>query len=212
MNLALLTDNVGRRGTGVNPLRGQNNVQGASDVGALPSTLPGYRDVSDPDDRAAVTEEWGVEPPEKPGRTEVKMTHAFGEEIRAAVVLGENPAITEPDGNNVAAKFDDVDFLVVIDLYETETTRHADVVLPGSAWAETDGTVTNTDRQVLRMRSMTDPPGGARPDLDIVANLGERLTDCSFPADPEAVFEELTRVSPIYAGMTYAGIDDGGQR
>ena len=212
LNLALLTGNLGRCGTGVNPLRGQNNVQGASDVGALPSVLPGYRDVDDPAAREAIAEEWGIEPPAGPGLTEVEMTHAFGDGIRAAVVLGENPAATEPDGTNIAAQFEELDFLVTVDLFETETTQYADVILPGSAWAEKAGTVTNTDRQVLRMRQLTEPPGEARRDLDIVASLGERLADREFPSDPAAVFEELTRVSPIYAGMTYDDVDDGGQR
>ena len=208
LNLALLTGNVGRRGTGVNPLRGQNNVQGASDVGTLPGVLPGYRDVDDPAARAELAEEWGIEPPADPGLTEVEMTHAFGDQVRAAIVLGENPAATEPDGNSVADHFEELEFLVCIDLFETETTQYADVILPGSAWAEKGGTVTNTDRQVLRMRRMTDPPGEARRDLDIVASLGERLADRPFPSDPATVFEELTRVSPIYAGMSYDGIDD----
>ena len=212
LNLALLTGNVGRRGTGVNPLRGQNNVQGASDVGTLPTVLPGYRDVDDPAARAAIAEEWGIEPPADPGLTEVEMTHAFGDQVRAAVVLGENPAAAEPDGNSVAEHFEDLEFLVAIDLFETETTQYADVILPGSAWAEKGGTVTNTDRQVLRMRRMTDPPGEARRDLDIVASLGERLTGHPFPSDPAAVFDELTRVSPIYAGMSYQSVEDGGQR
>ena len=208
LNLALLTGNVGRRGTGVNPLRGQNNVQGASDVGTLPGVLPGYRDVGDREARAALAEEWGIEPPADPGLTEVEMTHAFGDGIRAAIVLGENPAATEPDGNSVAERFEELEFLVTIDLFETETTQYADVILPGSAWAEKNGTVTNTDRQVLRMRRMTDPPGRARRDLEILAGLGERLTGQPFDSDPAAVFEELTRVSPIYAGMSYDGIDD----
>jgi len=212
LNLALLTGNIGRRGTGVNPLRGQNNVQGASDAGTLPSVLPGYRDVDDPAARAALAEEWGIEPPVEPGLTEVEMTHAFGDQVRAAVVLGENPAATEPDGNATAEHFEDLEFLVAIDLFETETTQYADVILPGSAWAEKGGTVTNTDRQVLRMRRMTDPPGEARRDLDIVASLGERLADRPFASDPAAVFEELTRVSPIYAGMSYEGVANGGQR
>ena len=212
LNLALLTGNVGRRGTGVNPLRGQNNVQGASDVGALPGTLPGYRDIDDRDVRSELAAEWGVEPPTEPGLTEVEMTHAFGDGIRAAVVLGENPAATEPDGNSVAERFEELEFLVAVDIFETETTQYADVLLPGSTWAEKSGTVTNTDRQVLRMRQLTDPPGGARRDLDIVAGLGERLTGQPFASDPQTVFEEVTRVAPIYAGMSYAGIENGGQR
>ncbi len=212
LNLALLTGNVGRRGTGVNPLRGQNNVQGAGDVGTLPDTLPGYRSVADPDDRAAVAEEWGVEPPTEPGLTEVEATHAFGEDVHAAVVFGENPVLTEPNANGVTEAFQRLDSLVVIDLFETETAQYADVVLPGSAWAEKSGTVTNTDRQVLRMRAMGEPPGDARRDLEVVAELGDRLTDHEYPTDPAAVFDELTRVSPIYAGMSYEGVGDGGQR
>jgi formate dehydrogenase alpha subunit len=212
LNLALLTGNVGRRGTGVNPLRGQNNVQGAGDVGALPDILPGYQDVTDDEARAAVAEVWGAEPPAEPGLTEVEATRAFGEDVHAAVVFGENPALTEPNANSVADDFEALEFLVVVDLFETETTQYADVVLPGSAWAEKGGTVTNTDRQVIRMRPMGEPPGVARRDLAIVAELGERLTDHAFPTNPEAAFDELTAVAPIYAGMSYEGIGEGSQR
>jgi formate dehydrogenase major subunit len=212
LNLALLTGNVGRRGTGVNPLRGQNNVQGAGDVGALPDVLPGYEPVTDPDARERVAEVWGVEPPADPGLTEVELTHRFGDEIRAAVVFGENPAVTEPNANGVADAFDRLDFLVVIDLFETETAEHADVVLPGSAWAEKGGTVTNTDRRVLRMRPNAVPPGEARRDLSILQALGRRLTDDpgAFDfEDPAAVFGELAAVNPLYAGMDYGEIGDG---
>lgn len=211
-NLSLLTGNVGRRGTGINPLRGQNNVQGPGDIGALPGLLPGYRDVTDAEDRAAVAAEWGVDPPANPGLTEVEATHDFGDDVRAAVVFGENPALTEPNANRVGEAFDRLDILVVIDLFETETTQYADVVLPGSSRAEKRGTVTNTDRQVIRMRPMGPPPGAARRDLDIVCELGERLTDHEFDADAEAIFEELARVSPIYEGIPYDGIGDGSQR
>jgi len=215
LNLALLTGNVGRPGTGVNPLRGQNNVQGAGDVGALPNVLPGYQPVTDPDARQRIADEWGVEPPSEPGLTETTATHQFGDEVRAAVVFGENPAVTEPNVNSVRAGFDELDFCVVIDLFETATTAHADVVLPGSSWAEKAGTVTNTDRRVMRMRPNADLPGNARRDLDILTDLGQRLVDQSDAFDyngPEAVFEELTRVNPLYAGMSYDGIDDGYQR
>jgi len=168
--------------------------------------------VTDAEDRAAVAAEWGVEPPAKPGLTEVEATHDFGDDVRAAVVFGENPALTEPNANRVGEAFDRLDILVVIDLFETETTQYADVVLPGSSWAEKRGTVTNTDRQVIRMRPMGPPPGAVRRDLDIVCELGERLTDHEFDADAEAIFEELARVSPIYEGMPYDGIGDGSQR
>ncbi len=218
LNLALLTGNVGRRGTGVNPLRGQNNVQGASDVGALPDRLPGGRPVTDPDARAAVADVWGVAPddlPADPGLTEVEATHAFGDDVRAAFVLGENPAVTEPNAGRVADALDALECLVVQDLFRTETADHADVVLPGSAWAERGGTVTNTDRQVIRMRPNAAPPADARRDLDVLCDLGARLTGRpeAFDYDgPEAVFEELTAATPPYAGMSYAGIDTGSQR
>ena len=214
LNLALLTGNVGKRGTGVNPLRGQNNVQGAGDVGALPNVLPGYRSVGDDEARDAVADVWGFEPPATPGLTEVEMTHAFGESIRGAFVFGENPAVTEPNADRVRERLQRLDCLVVLDLFMTETTEYADVILPGSAWAEKAGTVTNTDRQVMRMRPSVDPPGEARRDLSVLCELGERLTDgIRFEYDgPEAVFEELTEVLPQYAGMSYAGIGTGSQR
>jgi formate dehydrogenase major subunit len=223
LNLALLTGNVGKRGTGVNPLRGQNNVQGAGDVGALPSVLPGYREVTDDEARQDVADVWGVEPPAAPGLTEVEMTHQFGDEVRAAFVFGENPALTEPNANAVADAFDDLDLCVVLDLFETETVEHADVVLPGSSWAEKDGTVTNTDRQVLRMRENADLPGDARRDLSILTEIARRLTerlglDATLAGPgfdfegPESVFAELTDVSPIYAGMSYDGIGEESQR
>ncbi len=220
LNLALITGNIGKRGVGVNPLRGQNNVQGASDVGALPDVLPGYRPVTDSIARKAVAEVWGVEPPAMPGLTEVEMTHEFGDGIHGAFVFGENIAQTEPNVNRTAKELEELDCLVVQDIFPTETTKHADVVLPASSWAEKAGTVTNTDRQVQRMRPLTDPPGSARTDLDIICELGRRLTkgdarlaDDAFDYDgPEAVFEELTQVTPPYAGMTYDGIGEGSQR
>ena len=212
LNLVLLTGNVGRPGTGVNPLRGQNNVQGAGDVGALPSVLPGYEPVTDPDARERVADVWGVEPPAEPGLTEVELTHRFGDEVRGAFVFGENPAVTEPNAAAVARAFEQLDFLVVLDLFETETAELADVVLPGSAWAEKSGTVTNTDRRVMRMRPNAEPPGEARRDLEILQTVGARVTDRpdEFRYDgPEAVFEELTDVNPLYAGLSYERIGDG---
>jgi len=215
LNLVLLTGNVGRPGTGVNPLRGQNNVQGAGDVGALPSVLPGYEPVTDPDARERVADVWGVESPAEPGLTEVELTHRFDEEIRGAFVFGENPAVTEPNGSTVAGAFDDLGFLAVLDLFETETAALADVVLPGSAWAEKAGTVTNTDRRVRRMRPNADPPGVARRDLEVLQTVGARVTDRPDAfryGGPEAVFEELTDVTPLYAGLSYDRIGDGDGR
>ncbi len=212
VNLALLTGNFGNRGGGVNPLRGQNNVQGAGDVGASPSSLPGYQAVDDPEARQPFEEAWGFEIPDEPGLTEVEMSHEAGDAIQGLYVFGENPAITEPNSNQIARDLDEV-FLVVQDLFMTETAEHADVILPGSAWAEKDGTVTNTDRRVMRMRQMRDPPGEARTDLDILCDLANRLTGVAFDYDgAEAVFDELASVSSIYGGMSYDGIGTGHQR
>ncbi|WP_458189898.1 formate dehydrogenase subunit alpha [Haladaptatus sp. NG-WS-4] len=220
LNFTLVTGNIGKRGVGVNPLRGQNNVQGASDVGALPDVLPGYRSVTDTDVRESLAEVWGVEPPAVPGLTEVEMTHEFGEGIRGAFVFGENIGMTEPNATRTANELDALDCLVVQDIFPTETTAHADVVFPTSSWAEKAGTVTNTDRQVQRMRSTTTPPGDARTDLDILCEFGSRmaaavsdLADDAFDYDgPAEVFEELTQVTPPYAGMSYDGIGEGSQR
>ncbi|GAA0231671.1 molybdopterin oxidoreductase family protein [Haladaptatus pallidirubidus] len=213
LNLALVTGNVGKHGAGVNPLRGKNNVQGASDVGALPDVLPGYRPVTDADTRTEIANVWGAEPPAKPGLTEVEMTHEFGDEIRGAFVFGENIGATEPNSNRVSRELDSLDCLAVQEIFPNETTAHADVVLPASSWAEKAGTVTNTDRQVQRMRPTGDPSGNARTDLEILCELGVRLTGESFEYDgPEAVFSELVRVTPQYAGMSYDGIGDGSQR
>ncbi|WP_084157035.1 molybdopterin oxidoreductase family protein [Haladaptatus cibarius] len=144
------------------------------------------------------------------------MTHGFGDGIRGAFVFGENIGATEPNENRISRELDSFDCLVVQEIFPNETTAHADVVLPASSWAEKAGTVTNTDRQVQRMRPTTDPPGNARTDLDILCELGRRLanlTDEPFEYDgPEAVFAELTRLTPQYAGMSYAGIGKGSQR
>ncbi|MFB6086206.1 MAG: formate dehydrogenase subunit alpha [Halodesulfurarchaeum sp.] len=212
INLVLLTGNIGKPGTGVNPLRGQNNVQGAGDVGASPSSLPGYQSVEDPEVRADFEEAWGFEPPAEPGLTEVEASHAAGEEIQGLYVFAENPAITEPHSGRIREELDEA-FLVVQDLFMTETAEHADVILPGSAWAEKTGTVTNTDRRVQLMRQMRDPPGDAKTDLEIIQEFGRRMTDLDVEYDdPEAVFDELTSVSPIYAGMSYDGIGESYQR
>jgi Uncharacterized anaerobic dehydrogenase len=175
INLILLTGNIGKPGTGVNPLRGQNNVQGAADVGTNPSALPGYQSVEDPDVRADFEEVWGFEPPAEPGLTEVEASHAVGDEIHGLYVFAENPAITEPNSAQIRQDLDDA-FLVVQDLFMTETAEHADVILPGSAWAEKTGTVTNTDRRVQKMRQMRDPPGDAKLDLEIIKEFGRRMT------------------------------------
>ncbi|MFB6195649.1 MAG: formate dehydrogenase subunit alpha [Haloplanus sp.] len=213
VNLALLTGHLGERGTGINPLRGQNNVQGANDVGARPADLPGYRPVESEEARGRLADVWGFEPPSDPGLTEVEMTHEFGDGIRAAYVFGENPAVSEPNATAVEDGLDDLDFLVVHDLFVTETAEYADVVLPGSAWSEKEGSVTNTDRQVQRVRPNASLPGNARRDFDIVRAVGRRLTDVDFDYEgPAAVFDEMTAVNPLYAGMSYDALGESGLR
>jgi formate dehydrogenase major subunit len=211
INLALVTGNLGKPGTGINPLRGQNNVQGTSDVGALPNVLPGYREVEDPDDRAAVADVWGFEPPAENGLTSLEVTHAAGDEIQALYVMGENPVLSEPNSDKVRENLGDLEFMVAQDIFMTETAKLADVVLPATSWVERGGTVTNTDRRVQRMRPAVDVPGNTRHDFDIVSEIGTRLFGEGFAfEDPEAVFEELREVAPIYAGITYDRIGESG--
>jgi predicted molibdopterin-dependent oxidoreductase YjgC len=213
INLLLLTGNIGKPGSGMNLFRGLNNEQGANDMGARPHTLPGYRDVTDPEARAHVAEIWGREPPATPGRSELDLVQEFGDSIRGAYVFGENPAMMKIDSQRIVRNFEGMEFIVVQDIVTTETVEYADVVLPASSWAEKGGTVTNLDRQVQRMRQLASPSGEAKQDRQILTDLGARLTDMDFAYDsPEAVFEEMRRVNPLYAGMSYEGIEHGGQR
>ncbi len=213
INLALVTGNVGRPGTGVNPLRGQNNVQGTCDVGAMPNTLPGYQNVEDDDLRAAVEDVWGFEVPPKAGLTNVEISHEAGASIKGLYVMGENPVMSEPDANRVAERLADLEFLVVQDVFPTDTVGYADVVLPATSWAERGGTVVNTDRRVQRMRGIGRVYPGTNHDLDILQAVGTRLfgPDGGFDFDdPEAVFEELRQVCPIFGGITYDRLGEEG--
>lgn len=211
LDLLLFTGNIGKPGTGMNLFRGMNNEQGANDMGARPHTLPGYRDVTDPEAREDVTEIWGTEPPTSPGRTEKELVREFGEAIQCAFVFGENPAVAKRDGERITRGLETMAFLVVQDPVVTETVAHADVVLPASRWMEKSGTVTNLERRVQRMYQLASPPEHTKTDLAILCELGARLTDLSFSYDgPEGVFEEMKRITPIYAGMDYNEIERGG--
>ncbi len=213
INLALITGNLGKPGTGVNPLRGQNNVQGTCDVGAMPNVLPGYQLVDDDEARRSVEEEWGFEVPDEPGLTNVEISHAIGDTVHGLYVMGENPIMSEPDGNETEKRFEeDLDFLCVQDIFMTETAKLADVVLPATTWAERGGTVTNTDRRVQRMRGVEKVLPNTKHDLEILMEVGSRLfgeADFRF-ADEEAVFEELRAVCPIYHGITYEALGEEG--
>ena len=212
-NLALLTGNLGRRGTGVNPLRGQNNVQGACDVGALPNVYTGYQAVGDPAAQKKFSEAWGVDLPDRPGLTVTEVFDAIATgEVRGLYIVGENPMLSDPDQRHVEQALKDLDFLVVQDLFLSETAEYADVVLPAASFAEKDGTFTNTERKVQRVRSAVAAPGEARSDWEIVADLAHRLGaregwDYSHAGD---IMEEIASVTPSYAGITLARLDEGG--
>ena len=211
INLALVTGNLGRPGTGVNPLRGQNNVQGTCDVGAMPNVLPGYQLVDDDEARESVEDVWGFEVPDEPGLTNVEISHEAGESIHGLYIMGENPVMSEPDGNRVEERLQELEFIVAQDIFMTETAKYADVVLPATTWAERGGTVTNTDRRVQLMRPVEKVYENTKHDLDILTEVGTRLFGDPFDfADVEAVFEELRQVCPSYHGMTYDALDEEG--
>ena len=211
INLALITGNLGRAGTGVNPLRGQNNVQGTCDVGAMPNVLPGYQLVNDDEARRSVEAVWGFEIPDEPGLTNVEISHEAGKSVQGLYIMGENPVMSEPDGNNVERRLRDLEFMAVQDIFMTETAKFADVVLPATTWAERGGTVTNTDRRVQRMRPVQKVHETTKHDLDILCEVGTRLFSEGFDFDdPEDVFEELRQVCPSYHGMTYDVLGEEG--
>ncbi len=206
--LAMMTGQVGRPGTGLHPLRGQNNVQGASDVGLIPMMLPDYHRVDEPVWRARIEELWGTPLDSKPGLTVVEIMDAVhAGEIRGMYIMGENPAMSDPDVNHARAALADLEMLVVQDLFLTETAYLADVVLPASAFPEKTGTFTNTDRTVQLGRQALDPPGEARQDLWIVVEMAKRLgLDWSY-AHPREVFSEMRRAMPSIAGITWERLE-----
>ncbi len=210
-NLALLTGNIGRPKTGVNPLRGQNNVQGSCDMGALPNVLTGYRSVTNDDVRGSFEEAWNVTIPAEKGRTIPEMLNAIEEDkMKGLFVFGENPMRSDPDINHVEHCLHHVEFLVVQDLFLTETAELADVVLPGASFAEKDGTFTSTERRVQRIRAAVSPVGDSKPDWKILAELLERLGRPERYADVKDVFDEMRMLTPTHTGITYERLEAGG--
>ena len=210
-NLALLTGNVGKRSTGVNPLRGQNNVQGACDLAALPNVLPGYQRLSDPKVREKFEEAWGAKIPEKPGLTVVEMFQAALEgRVRGMLIMGKNPMVSDPDISHVAEALEELEFLAVIDIFPGETTRYADVILPAASFAEKDGTFTSTERRVQRIRAALPPPGEARPDWEILCELSTRLGYPMSYRHPAAIMAEIASLVPIYGGISYERLEGEG--
>jgi formate dehydrogenase alpha subunit len=203
-NLALLTGNLGKPGAGVNPLRGQNNVQGACDVGALPNVYPGYQAVDDEALRAKFEAAWGVALSPTPGLTMVEMTDAAAEgKLKALYVMGENPMMSDPDVGHVEKALRNLDLLIVQDIFLTDTAQLADVVLPAAGFAEKEGTFTNTERRVQRVRQALEPPGLARPDWQTLCDLACRLGYEMSYSGPAAVQDEIASLTPSYAGITY---------
>jgi len=216
-NLAMLTGNLGKRKAGVNPLRGQNNVQGACDMGALPNVYPAYQPVNNPEMQAKFEKAWGVCLSDKPGKTIPDVLHGLEEgTIKALYVLGENPMRSDPNINHVKHCMQNVDFspikeakfIIVQDIFLTETAELADVVLPGASFAEKDGTFSNTERKVQRVRKAVAPVG--KPDWQILSEL-MRAMGCPAPySSPEDVFNEMRTVTPSYAGISYKRLEEGG--
>ena len=204
-NLAMTCGQVGRPGTGVNPLRGQNNVQGACDMGALPGDYPAYQKVADASARERMASAWGLDQlPAEPGLTLSEMMDAIEEgRLKGLYIMGENPLVSDPDLGHVEHALGKIDFLVVQDIFLTETAELADVVLPSACWAETEGTFTNTERRVQRVRQALDAPGSARPDWEILREVGRRLGLEWNYASPRQVMEEIALVTPSYRGINY---------
>ncbi|MFD9541026.1 molybdopterin oxidoreductase family protein [Streptomyces sp. NPDC060022] len=205
INLSLLTGHVGRYGSGVQPLRGQNNVQGGGDMGAIPNKLPGFQDILDPQSRQKFERSWDAVIQPRYGMTLTEMFEAMETgELRAVYCIGENPAQSEADSDQAVRRLAALDHLVVQDIFLTKTAEMADVVLPATAgWAETDGTTTNSERRVQRVRAALVPPGEAREDVDIICAMAGLLGhDWKFE-DSQAVWDELRSLSPDHFGMTY---------
>ena len=212
INLSLLCGHVGRPNAGLNPLRGQNNVQGGGDMGALPNRLPGFQDVEDDVARSKFDAAWGSAIPPRNGRNLTQMFEAMSEgSLTGLFVVGENPAQSEADVSHAVHLLESLDHLVVQDIFLTKTAELADVVLPGSAsWCEAEGTVTNSERRVQRVRKAIDPPGGARDDIAIVVELARTMGHDWPTRSSEEVWNELRSLSPMHRGMTYARLAELG--
>jgi formate dehydrogenase alpha subunit len=208
-NLAMLCGNMGIPGGGVNPLRGQNNVQGACDMGGLPNVYPGYQAVTVPEVQKKFQDAWGTTSGLSVGLTITEMLHAAQEgKVRALYVMGENPMVSDPDLNHVRHCLEQTEFLVVQDIFLTETAQLAHVVLPGASYAEKDGTFSNTERRVQRVRQAIKPVGGAREDWVIICDLAKKMgaSGFDFPS-AQSVMEEINQLTPSYGGITYERLE-----
>ncbi|OGJ91421.1 MAG: formate dehydrogenase [Candidatus Raymondbacteria bacterium RifOxyA12_full_50_37] len=203
-NLQMICGNMGKTGGGVNPLRGQSNVQGACDMGGLPNVFPAYQKVGDEAVQAKFDKAWGTKCSVKPGITITEMIDgAITGNVKALYIMGENPVISDPDQHHVQKALEACGFLVVQDMFLTETAKYAHVVLPAAAWAEKDGTFTNTERRVQRLNKAVQAPGEAKSDWEIIQGIANAMGAGWQYANSEAIFEEMRTLTPSYAGMTY---------
>lgn len=210
-NLAMVTGNIGKPSSGVNPLRGQNNVQGACDMGALPDVFPGYQKVHSPEARAKFSQAWGRVMPERPG---MMIPHMFDAalvgDLKTMYIMGEDPVLSDANSRHVAKALSRLDFLVVQNLFLTETAKLAHVVLPAASFAEKDGTFTNTERRIQRVRKAIEPIGNSRPDSTIIQELANRM---GYPLEychPKEILAEMASLAPIYGGVSFDRLESKG--
>ena len=208
-NLAMLTGNVGKPSSGVNPLRGQNNVQGACDIGALPNVFTGYQQVANEEARAKFEAAWGASLPTQPGMVLTEMFRAMDDgRVKAVYLMGENPVLSDPDSKHIEESLRKLEFLVVQDIFLTETAQFADVVLPAASFAEKDGTFTNTERRVQRVRKALEPVGDSRADWRIICDVAGRMGAKGFGfAGPSEILDEIAGLTPSYGGISFARLE-----
>jgi predicted molibdopterin-dependent oxidoreductase YjgC len=210
-NLSMLCGQIGKPSSGVNPLRGQNNVQGGCDMGAIHSVLPGYQRVTDPAVREKFRKAWGVEMPTNVGgRVTDFIEQADAGALKAFYVFGEDPVLSEPNQDKVVEALKKLEFLVCQEIFMSETARLANVVLPATCFAEKDGTFSNTERRVQRVRKAVPPPGEARPDWEILSLVASAMGYPMSYAGPSQIFDEMASLTPSYAGISYQRIDKVG--
>ncbi|MCI0776109.1 MAG: molybdopterin-dependent oxidoreductase [Chloroflexi bacterium] len=210
-NLGMLGGNFGMPNAGVNPLRGQNNVQGASDSGALPTDLPGYQKVERPGVREKFEKAWGAELPKRRGITKITaMDQMLRGRVRGVYIMGENTVISDPNTNHARKALEAAEFIVVQDIFMTDTARLADVVLPAGSFAESDGTFANSERRVQRVRPAIKPVGESRTDVDILLDLMGRFGIVQDLESPSDVWDEMRKLAPIFGGITYERLDAEG--
>ncbi len=210
-NLTMLTGNIGRPGTGLNPLRGQNNVQGACDMGGLPNVFSGYQQVASSEANSKFASAWQADLPDRPGLPIPDMIAGLGDgSVQGLYVLGENPVMSDPDTDHVSQALQQARLVVVQDIFLTETAQQAHVVLPGVSFAEKDGTFTNTERRVMRVRKAVEPVGDSRQDWEIIQDLSNRLGYSMTYSSPEEIMQEISSLTTQYGGITYERLEGYG--